>query len=260
MSEEETKEVKEATKEEPKEEKKRRVVMSTDVKVIFERQDGPVEVRIAGRDVFSVMDAITARLAETKSKEEMEGIRVSVHSYENPDKSDPPKEGEERWEGPYLVAGIDVEKKPIPEAMEEIAKVVLPADHAMLAFEQVAAQCFTRSRMDAAMIVCTFDGVPAVTPLFNTMKAADKKNVVSFYRTVLKAAEAFRRAALDKFKDIGIEDKDFDEDPVVRPEADAEERARKLVLPSGLPASMSQKGVVTPQEARKDQVRVIGLT
>lgn len=241
-------------------EQKRRVVMSTDVKVLFKHADGVVEENIVGRDVFSVMDAITARLAETKSKEEMEGIKVSVHSYENPERSDPPKECEERWEGPYLVAGIDLEDKTIPEAMEALARIVLPADHAMLAFEQVAAQCFTRSRMDAAMVICTFDGVPSVAPLFNTMKAVEKKNVVSFYRTALKAAEAFRQAALDKFKGIGIEDKDFDEDPVIKPEEDAEARARKLVLPSGLPASMAQKGVVTPQEARKDQVRVIGLT
>jgi len=250
MAEEETKQ----------EEKKRRVVMSTDVKVLFKHADGVVEEKIVGRDVFSVMDAVTARLAETKSKEEMDGIRVSVHSYENAEKSDPPKEGEERWEGPYLVAGAEIEDRTIPEAMEDLSKVVLPADHAMLAFEQVAAQCFTRSRMDAAMIVCTFDGVPSVAPLFNTMKAVEKRNVVSFYRTAIKAAEAFRKAALDKFKDIGIEDKDFDEDPVIKPEEDAEARAKKLVLPSGLPASMAQKGVVTPQEARKDQVRVIGLT
>lgn len=244
---------------EEKKEEKRRVVMSTDVHVVFKNGDD-VETVTVGRDVFSVMDAITARLASTKSKEEMEGIKVSVHSFENDEKSEPPKEGEARWEGPYLVAGAEIEDKPITEAMEELAKIVLPADHAMLAFEQVAAQCFTRSRMDGVMVVSTFDGIPAVTPLFNTMKQQRKENVVSMYRTMLKAAESFKRASLDKFKNLDLKPEDFDKDPDVDPQKDAEEKAKKLVLPNGLPASMAQKGVVTPEEARKDQVRVIGLT
>ena len=249
------------TAEEKKEEKqeKRRVVMSTDVRILFTNGD-QTETMTTGRDVFSVMDAITARLAATKSKEEMEGIKVSVHSFENEEKSEPPKDGESRWEGPYLVAGAEVEDKTIPEAMELLAKVVLPADHAMLAFEQVAAQCFTRSRIDGAIIVATFDGIPAVTPLFNTMKPNRKENVVSLYRTMIKAAESFKRAAIDRFKELELKPEDFEKDPKVNPQKDAEDRARKLVLPNGLPASMAQKGVVTPQEARKDQVRVIGLT
>lgn len=244
---------------EGKQEEKRRVVMSTDVRILFKNGDN-VETVLAGRDVFSVMDAITARLSATKSKEEMEGIKVSVHSFENEEKSEPPKEGEARWEGPYLVAGAEIEDKTIPESMEILAKIVLPADHAMLAFEQVAAQCFTRSRMDGAIVVATFDGVPAVIPLINTAKEGRKENIVALYRTMLKAAQSFRVASIDKFKELKLEDADFDKDPEIDTEKAAEEHARKLVLPSGLPASMADKGVVTPEEARKDQVRVIGLT
>ena len=243
----------------PEEPKKRKVTLSTDVKVIFKSEEEG-EVKIVGRDVFSVMDTITARLADTKSREEMEAIRVSVHSFENPEKSDPLPDGEQRWEGIYGVGNVEIEDLSIPDAMGVLSKAVLPADYAMLAFEQVAAQCFTRSRMDGALVVATFDGVPSVTPLVNTMKEQRKENIVSMYRTLLKAADGFRRASCERFKTLGLKDSDFDEDVKVDSEKDAEERARKLVLPSGLPASMAQRGVVTPEEARKDQVRVIGLT
>jgi len=237
---------------------KRKVVMSTMAKVIFESSSGDGSVKIVGRDVFSVMDCITERLAETKSKEEMEGIKVSVHSFENEEKSDPPKDGEPRWEGPYIVGGAEIEGMSIPGAMEALAKLVLPGDYCMLAFEQTASQCFARSRMDGAVVIATFDGVPAVSPMVNTMKEQRKENIVSLYRTMLKAAEAFRKGALDKFKGL-VEDADFDKDPEIDRNKDAEDRARKIVLPSGLPAGMSQKGVVTPEEARKDQVKVVGL-
>lgn len=244
----------------PKEEKLRKVVMDTSVKVIFRREGAEDEVVSSHRDVFSVMDAITSRLAQTKSREEMDAIRVSVHSLENEEKSEPLGEKDSRWEGPYLVAGAEIEDMTIPDAMGALAKLVVPGDHAVAAVEQLLSQLFLRSRMDGAVAVYTFDGVPAYSPLVNTLKGQRKESLVALYRTMLKVAASFRKSAVGQFKDTGLTDSDFDSDPEVDPQRDAEERAKRLVLPSGLPADMAQKGVVTPEEARKDQVRVIHLT
>ena len=244
----------------PKEERLRKVVMDSTVRIVFRNEDGSGEETVtAHRDVFSVMDAITARLAATKSKEEMEAIRVSVHSFENEEKSEPPKEGDKRWEGPYLVGGVEIEGMTIPDAMGALAKLVVPGDHAVAAVEQLLSQLFLRSRMDGAVVVYTFDGVPAYSPLINTLKGQRKEAIVALYRTAVKVAASLRKSAVEQFPGLGLKDSDFDSDPDVNPERDAEERAKRLVLPSGLPAGMAQKGVVTPEEARRDQVRVVHL-
>ena len=243
----------------PEGERKRRVVIDTFVRVSFSRKGSDDEVVTVPRDVFSVMDAVASRMSRTESKEDMESIRVTVRSFENPDKSEPLGEKDRRWEGPYLVGGAEIEGMTIPDAMGALAKLVIPGDHAVAAVEQLLSQLFLRSRMDCAVAVYTFDGVPACSPLVNTMKEQRKENLVSLYRTMLKVAASFRKSAVSQFGSTGLTDADFDSDPDVDPQRDAEERAKKLVLPSGLPADMARKGVVTPEEARKDQVRVVHL-
>jgi len=252
----------------PEDEKpKRKVVLSNKVKVVFNiaSQKGcddaveEVEEVECNRDLYSVMDAITARLAATKSKEEMEAIFVSVHSIEDESKSDPLPEGEPRFVGPYLVAGLEIERKPIPEAMNVLASGVIPGQFCLMNVERLAEQLFLRSRMDAFVFVCTFDGVPAVVPLINSMREMKPEFLQNLYQSIHTQAENLRKWIDSKFPDIKVEwDKPIEITPSDAEKA-AEERAKKLVLPSGLPASKASEGVKTPEEIRKAGPRILHL-
>lgn len=172
---------------------KRKVTVASKVKVIFQFGDDPnAVVETVNRDVFSVMDAITARLANTKSKEEMEAIKVSVHSFEDSEKSDPLPEGESPWEGPYLIANCEVEDLPIPDAMNALVKVVIPNDQCLLGFERLAEQLFLRSRVDGLVVAASFDGIPATVPLITPFHPVSPASYQSLYRTLIKSAELLR--------------------------------------------------------------------
>jgi hypothetical protein len=241
------------------EEKKRKVVIGPEVKVIFSG-GGSEEVVMSKRDIFSVMNTITNRLAKTKSREEMEAITVSVHSVESPEKSDPPAEGEERFEGPYLVAGLEIEGMKIPEAASELTKGVIPGDAAIKQFELLSEQLFLRSMMDTVTIVAGFSTGMAIIPLINSMRDVEGRTLVEMYHGLHDAAERLRAFCTKNFPDKGINFDKRPEDAEAGKETSLDGTVeKKIVLPSGLPASMAEKGVVTPEEARKDQVKVVHL-
>lgn len=171
------------------EQRRRRVVMDRRVSVEF--SDG--EKIVGDRDVYSVMDVISKKLESTKSKDELDGLKVSVHSFEDTEKSEPPDGVEDRWVGPYTVADLEIENMPLTEALDAIAGAAIPAGQSMEGIERLAGQLFLRSRMDGIMAVATFDGKPAsvqfVTPFHDITSEAFK----SLYETIVQAAGKLRR-------------------------------------------------------------------
>lgn len=235
------------------EKRKRRVVLDRNAKILFDSGER-VEVVMVNRDVFSVMNAITEKLARTKSKEEMDAIKVSVHSVEDITKSEPPVGDEKLFEGPYLVAGLEIEGMSIPDAASELTKAIIPGDVAIRQFEILSEQLFLRSMMDAVTVVAGFSTGMSIVPLINSMREVSPRTIVGMYHGLLDAAGRLREFCAKNFPD-----KEFDFDAKPEEPKPQEPPSKRIVLPSGLPASMAEKGVVTPEEARKDQVKVVHL-
>lgn len=255
-------------KQEKQEDKKRKVVVGPKVKVVFEVEDGKTdsEVRIVNRDVFSVMDAITERLSRTKDKAEMEAVRVTVHSFEDESKSDPLRDGESPWEGPYGVGGVSIERMSIPDSVSELTKAIVPGDWAVRNYETLTEQLFMRSSLCCATVVLGFPTGNAVVPLINSMRDVDPRAVVGMYHGLLESAEKLKEFVPKAFPDKEF---DFSKNPSAAPEKKVEEapvkvpgedRPKEVVLPSGFPASMAGKGIVTAEEHRKTQIPVVHLT
>ena len=163
--------------------KKRSVVISRTVKVLFKHKSGKdTEAVECNRDVYSVTDVIGQKLAALNGKDELDDVLVSVHSVEDVEKSEAPADGEERWEGPYGVAGVEVEDKSIPDAMTDLAKAMIPADAAMRGVERLAEQYFLRTRLDGFVFIGTFDGQPAVIPLISSFKERKPECFAMLYR------------------------------------------------------------------------------
>lgn len=250
--------------------RKRKVVVAAKVRVVFDDgSGGDPEVVEANRDVFSVMDAVTERLARTKSKQEMQSIRVTVRSLEDREKSDPLRDGEEPWEGPYGVGGVSVEGMTIPDAASELTKAVVPGDWCLKHYETLSEQMFLRSMMSAVTVVAAFPTGIAVIPLINSMREVDSRAVVHMYHGLVDAAAKLREFCSKHFPEKEF---DFDSrepepetgkegpDVVVPDSPDPGAAKRELTLPSGLPASMAGKGIVTAEEHRKSQIPVVHLT
>ena len=207
-------------------EPKRKVVVSARVKVVFDRKSGgESESVVVPRDLFSVIDAIGSRIEATKDKPEFDDLLVSVHSTEDESKSDPLKEGDIRWEGQYQVGGVVVERLPIKDAMNELAKGIIPNDAAMGSVERLAEQLFLRSRMDGFVFIGTFDGSPAVVPLISSFRGSDNKAkcFAELYKQMHVQAENLKAWVSRTFPDMKVEW------PGQR------ERPSGLVLPSGAP-------------------------
>lgn len=240
------------------EKSKRKVSLSNRVRLVYttaSEPDGKGTSVECARDIFSVMEMITARLATTKSKEEMEAIRVSVHSLEDPEASDPLPEGEERLLLPYLVGGLDIDKMTIPDAMKALASAMVPAEWCLKNVEHLASQFFLRSRMDTLSVVATFDGVPAALPPFvSSVRPVEPASVASLYRALLGQAESLRKNYEARYPDVKVDWEGREPSP-----EDAADAVGRLVLPSGLPASVASQGVKTAEEIRKAGPRIIHL-
>lgn len=249
------------TEQTEKKEHKRKVVLSTQVKVIVKHKSTSQELDhvIVNKDIYTVMDFITSILANTKSKEEMEDILISVHSFEDTSKSEPVPEGEAPFEGPYFVANLEIEDKTIPDAMKALSSAIIPGDACIKNIEFLLEQFFLRSRLDGFVGIFTFDGVPATVPLLNSMREVQPFTLHSIYQSLLAQANNIRKWAESKFPDMKVEWDKPTEDYKSAAEKAAEERASKLVLPSGLPASKAQEGIKTPEEIRKEGPRIIHL-
>lgn len=250
---------------------KRRVVIGPKVRVMFDDGSGAdPEVVEVNRDVFSVMDSITERLSRTKDRAEMEAIRVSVNSFEDESKSEPRAEGEPPAVLPYLVGGVTIDGLSIPDAMSELTKAIVPGDAAVRQFEILTEQLFLRSMMGCCTVVAGFPTGNAIVPLINSMRDVDPRAVVGMYHGLIDAAEKLKEFVPKAFPDKKF---DFSSNPaasesepkpgpsIATPDAPAPSAARKeVVLPSGLPASVAVKGVVTAEEHRKTQIPVVHLT
>ena len=256
-------------KQEKQEEKKRKVVVGPKVKVIFEVDDGKTdnEIKIVNRDVFSVMDAITERLSRTKDKAEMAAVKVTVHSFEDMAKSDPLRDGESSWEGPYGVGGVSIEGMSIPDSVSELTKAIVPGDWAVRNYETLTEQLFMRSSLCCATVVLGFPTGNAVVPLINSMRDVDPRAVVGMYHGLLESAEKLKEFVPKAFPDKEFDfsknpstqepEKKVEETPIQAP---GEDKPKEVVLPSGFPASMAEKGIVTAEEHRKTQIPVVHLT
>lgn len=199
---EETRNV-EAGSNDESEEKKRSVVIARTVKVLFRHKSGKeTETTTCNRDVYSVTDAIGSKLESLGGKDEMDDILVSVHSVEDEEKSEPPQGDEPRWEGPYGVAGVEVEDKSIPDAMTELAKAIIPPDSAMRGMERLAEQYFLRTRLDGFVFIGTFDGQPAVIPLISSFKDQSSECFATLYRQLHLQAENLKAWVEKTFPDI----------------------------------------------------------
>ena len=222
-------------------EKKRSVVLAPKVRILFSSKSKPEadpEVVEAGRDVFAVMETITARLSrlpEGSTKEDMEDVLVSVHSLEDPEKSDPPKEGEPRWEGPYMLQGLEIEGKTIPEAMNMLATRVIPNDVCVSHLDRLLEQLFLRSRLDGAVSVLTFDGAVSVVPLLTSFRPVSAESLKQLYQNLHYAAERLRKWATAQFPEIA---KDVEWIP--------KDDKSGIVTPGGVPVEdlKSGKGIV----------------
>lgn len=188
----------------PQEPKKRSVVISSKVRILFESKSGSkdIEAVLSNRDVWSVTDVIGKKLESIKDKDDMDDTVVSVHSLEDEAKSDPPSDGEPRWEGEYLVGGAVVEKMSIPDAMKELAKAVISPQAALKGVERLAEQYFLRSRLDGFVFIGTFDGQPVVVPLISSFKDQKSECFAMLYRQMHLNAENLKAWVEKNFPEI----------------------------------------------------------
>jgi hypothetical protein len=217
------------TNPDPSVKKQRAITVAPVAKIIFSYKSKETnEVLIVNRDLFSVTDAIGKKLSDTNSKEEMDDILVSIHSIEDPEKSDPLGEGESPWEGPYMVTGdTEIENMPIPVAMSELSKYILSPEVSLKGVERLAEQLFLRSRLDGFVFVGTFDQSPAVVPLISSFKDITPELLSTLYKQLHIQAERLKGWATEKFKDLEVDwDSGLDSNIFNK---------SGLVLPSGAP-------------------------
>jgi hypothetical protein len=195
----------------------------------------------------------------------MESILVSVRSFEDESKSEPREKGEPPAVLPYLVGGLSIEGLSIPDAISELTKAIIPGDHAIRQYETLTEQLFLRSMMSCCTVVAGFPTGNAVVPLINSMRDVDPRAIVGMYHGLLDAAEKLKefvpRAFPDKKFDFSTNPSEKESPEIAtpdRPEPSAPEK--RVVLPSGLPASVAEKGIVTAEEHRKTQIPVVHLT
>ena len=211
--------------------KSRSVVINRKARVVFEsRSSGDMTVEEVDRDLFSVIDCIGRKLQLTKDRGDMDDILVSVHSFEDVEKSDPVPDGEQPWEGEYLVGGLKIEKSSIPEAMKSLASAIIANDVAMKGAERLAEQLFLRSRLDGFVLVASFDGQPAVVPLLSSFKPQTPMCFSALYKTMSDCARNFRAWAEKEFPDVAKDTNWGDPSPV-----QPKNSMSGLVLPSGAP-------------------------
>ena len=233
----------------------RKVTLSTRARVLFTVGGVPdgdaVEVP---KDLYSVMDAILARLASTKSMDELGSARVSVRSFEDPALSEPVQDGEARYEGPYGVAGLEIEDMLLQDAVSALAGAVVPSDEAVRQVEAACSQLFLRSRLDSCSFVFASGGHAVSSTMVNSLRDVDPRSVAALHATLLRAASELRESVSAQFPDMEV---DWD-GAGTSAKADGVP-ASELVLPSGLPASMAGKGVVTPGQIRAAGPRMVVL-
>ena len=239
--------------EDSKQETARKVQLSTKVRIRFSESGEERDVQEVSMDIYSVMDAVLAKIATTTSKEELERWRVSVHSFEDTANSEPVPDGEQPYEGRYSLAQDGIEDAPLQDAVSTLAGLVIPADYALKNMERLCTQFFLRTRMDGCVFVVSSDGSGMSTTLVNSLMDFNPKSIGALYRTLLKAAYELRDSTERQFPNVaGQVDWDGDKD---RPS----DKDAGLVLPSGLPASMREQGVKTPDEIRAAGPRVLRL-
>lgn len=208
---------------------KRKVTVAREVKVLFTYKSGKEpEAVVVPRDIFSVIDALGRKLEQTKDKEEMDDILVSVHSIEDQERSDPLPEGEERWEGDYLVGSIRVEGLSLPDAMSELTKGIIPNDLAIKGIERFAEQLFLRSRLDAFVFIGSFDGQSAVVPMVSSFVERKAEIFSNLYLQMKTQAENLRKWVGRNFPDLEV---DWGDQP----------RVPGIILPNGAPAPACQR-------------------
>lgn len=235
----------------------RKVTISRQVAVIFGSKTGSNQAIVyANRDVYSVLDAITSRLSETKSKEELEDILVSIHSIEDPEKSDPLPEGMERWEGEYGVGNVSVEKMSLSDAATELTKAILPGDACMAGVERLAEQFFLRSRMDSMVVVCTFDGIPAVVPLMTSFRDIPEVSLARLYQHLHMQAEYLKAFVEKKFPEKHVDwtgKEEHDRENPVKADTSG------IVLPSGAPAEPGERKFMSAKDIIDNSTRIVHL-
>lgn len=246
------------------EEHKRGVYIAPEVRVVFKRNGAEESEEKTSRDVYSVMDAILSRIAASSSNEDLGTLSVSVHSIEDTSKSDPLPEGEQPFEGPYLVAGSEIEDMRLQDAVSVLSGLIIPSDMALRNMERLCSQLFLRTRMDGCVFVVSADGSGMSTTVLNPMRDLNPGSIRALYRTLLRAADELRRSMDANFPDMRV---DYDSDGGSSGKAERDDRGDKdggggrnpLVLPSGLPASLTDKGVVTPSEIRASGPKMVRL-
>ena len=228
--------------EKPEAEKpKRRVMVSQDVKVMF-RKDGSddIDVRISKGDVFSVTDTIVAEMEKAGDGAK---LYVTVRSFEDESRSDPTAEGEPRWEGPYFVGNTGIEEMEAKDAVAELAKLVISPFITAKAVEGYLGNFFLRTKLDALVFCATFNGTDVSLPMANSLHPPKPEAFVRLYRQLQKTASDIMAYALDKFKD------ELDESAFSGQKK--EPKPNEIIAPD--------RKIVTPEEARKDQVKVVSL-
>lgn len=213
------------------EEKKRSVVISADVAVTFKCDGKDDETVMCRRDVFSVMDAVMSRM-QGISKEEFDKTTVTVNSVEDEAKSEPPKDGEPRWKGPYGVGGAVVDGLKIPDAMKALTQALIPNDSAMKGVERLAEQLFLRSRLDGFVFIGSFDGQPAVVPLLSSFRDQKAECFEVLYKQMHLQAENLRAYATKMFPEIASK---------VNWGVEPQRKASGLVLPDGRPVEVRSR-------------------
>lgn len=219
---------------------KRRVVVSQEVKATFSDDvSDKIRVVMCKRDIFSVSDAILQEVAKAGKDS---GLKVTVHSVEDIVKSEPPKEGEPYWEGPYFVGNLSIEDMPADEALGELAKLTISPFIAMKAVEGFVGNFFLRSKIDALVFCATFNGTDVTIPMANSLHPPRPEAFVRLYRQLQKTAEDVRSFALERYNG------DIDESAF---SGERKPAKNEVVAPD--------RTIVTPEEAMKDKVRVVEI-
>lgn len=221
-------------------EDRRAVVISKTVVVTIESKSGKGVVKEArcNRDLFSVMDVVMSVIPSDKEKDVADDMLVTVRSLEDEEKSDKLKEGETRWSGPYGVANLEIDKMPMADAMSAFASAVLTPDVCLKGVERLAEQFFLRSRLDAFIQICVFDGIPAVVPLVNSMKDVKPESMAMLYQQMHIQAEVLRKWVGKQFPDMKVE---WEKKVELPSRTRVKEEASGLVLPNGQPVETRMK-------------------
>ena len=140
-----------------------------------------------------------------------------------------------------MVGNVEVERMQIPDAAKALSSAILQPDVCLKGVERLAEQYFLRSRLDAFVQICVFDGVPAIVPLVNSLREIRPETFATIYRQMHVQAEVLRGWVKRQFPDMEV---DWEHDPSeeIRKKAMAERVKRKsgLVTPDGRPVEERQ--------------------